>query len=46
MIEALLSLSRTAWLIGLLNDSAGEMFYPLVPLYLAGAAGRHPAGMR
>lgn len=34
----LLSLPRTVWLIGLislLNDSASEMVYPLVPLYLA-----------
>lgn len=38
MIKNLLSLPRTVWLIGLislLNDSASEMIYPLVPLYLA-----------
>ena len=38
MLRTLLSLPRTVWLIGLislLNDSASEMIYPLVPLYLA-----------
>lgn len=38
MIAALRRLPRTVWLIGLislLNDSASEMLYPLVPLYLA-----------
>ncbi|CAK0750431.1 MFS transporter [Gammaproteobacteria bacterium] len=38
MIEKLRSLPRTVWLIGLislLNDSASDMIYPLVPLYLA-----------
>ncbi len=38
MIAALRSLPRTVWLIGaisLINDSASEMLYPLVPLYLA-----------
>ena len=38
MFRAMLSLPRTVWLIGLislLNDSASEMIYPLVPLYLA-----------
>ena len=38
MFRAMLSLPRTIWLIGLislLNDSASEMIYPLVPLYLA-----------
>ena len=35
--ESLRLLPRTVWLIGLislLNDSASEMVYPLVPLYL------------
>ena len=35
MFRAMLSLPRTVWLIGLislLNDSASEMIYPLVPL--------------
>ena len=38
MFQTLVSLPRTVWLIGLLsllNDSASEMIYPLVPLYLA-----------
>lgn len=37
MIRALRALPRTVWLIGLIslvNDSASEMIYPLVPLYL------------
>lgn len=38
MFQALLRLPRTVWLIGLIslvNDSASEMMYPLVPLYLS-----------
>ncbi|MFN3595106.1 MAG: MFS transporter [Thiobacillaceae bacterium] len=38
MLKPLLALPRTVWLIGLislLNDSASDMIYPLVPLYLA-----------
>jgi MFS family permease len=38
MLKALLSLPSTVWLLGLvsfLNDSASELVYPLVPLYLA-----------
>ena len=38
MLEQLRRLPTTVWLIGLislLNDSASEMIYPLVPLYLA-----------
>lgn len=38
MIAALRSLPRTVWLIGaisLINDSASDMLYPLIPLYLA-----------
>ncbi len=38
MLKAILSLPRTVWLIGLIslvNDSASEMLYPLMPLYLA-----------
>jgi MFS family permease len=38
MLESLFSLPRTVWLIGLislLNDSASDMIYPLVPLYLS-----------
>lgn len=38
MTSALRRLPRTVWLLGLvslLNDSASELLYPLVPLYLA-----------
>ena len=38
MIAALLKLPRNIWLIGfisLCNDSASEMLYPIVPLYVA-----------
>lgn len=38
MFKSLSTLPSTVWLIGLislLNDSASEMIYPLVPLYLA-----------
>lgn len=38
MLAALTSLPRTVWLLGLIslvNDSASEMLYPLVPLYLS-----------
>ena len=38
MLKALFSLPRTVWLIGLIsfvNDTASEMLYPLMPLYLA-----------
>jgi MFS family permease len=38
MFKALLQLPRNIWLIGLIslcNDSASEMLYPLVPLYLS-----------
>lgn len=38
MLNALRALPRTVWLIGLIslvNDAAGEMIYPLLPLYLA-----------
>ena len=40
MFKTILSLPRTVWLIGLIslvNDSASEMLYPLMPLYLASA---------
>jgi len=39
MIRDALSLPRTIWLLGLVslvNDTASDMIYPLVPLYLAG----------
>ncbi|HET8870729.1 MAG TPA: MFS transporter, partial [Aquabacterium sp.] len=38
MFRAVLSLPSTVWLIGLIslvNDSASEMLYPLIPLYLS-----------
>lgn len=38
MLKALRALPRTVWIIGLIsfvNDSASEMIYPLVPLYLS-----------
>jgi len=38
MLKGLAALPRTVWLIGLIslvNDSASEMLYPLIPLYLA-----------
>jgi MFS family permease len=38
MFKTLLSLPRTVWLIGLIslvNDSASEMIYPLMPIYLS-----------
>ena len=38
MIAALRSLPRTVWLLGLIslvNDSASDMIYPLVPLYVS-----------
>ncbi|HEY1132345.1 MAG TPA: MFS transporter [Roseateles sp.] len=39
MLRALTSLPRSVWLLGLIslvNDSASELVYPLVPLYLSG----------
>ncbi|MBI3146593.1 MAG: MFS transporter [Pseudogulbenkiania sp.] len=38
MLKPLFALPRTVWLIGLIslvNDSASEMLYPLIPLYLS-----------
>ena len=38
MLNAIKNLPRTVWLIGLIslvNDSAGEMLYPIIPLYLS-----------
>ena len=38
MFKTIIALPRTVWLIGLIslvNDSASEMLYPLMPLYLA-----------
>jgi MFS family permease len=39
MLQALFALPRSVWLLGLIslvNDSASELVYPLVPLYLSG----------
>lgn len=39
MLQALTALPRSVWLLGLIslvNDSASELVYPLVPLYLSG----------
>ena len=38
MIQGLIALPRNIWLIGLIslcNDSASEMLYPIIPLYLS-----------
>ncbi len=38
MFKTVMTLPRTVWLIGLIslvNDSASEMLYPLIPLYLS-----------
>lgn len=38
MLQAIRNMPRTVWLIGLIsliNDSASDMLYPLIPLYLA-----------
>ena len=38
MLKSVLALPRTVWLIGLIslvNDSASDMLYPLIPLYLS-----------
>lgn len=40
MLTGLRNMPRTVWLIGaisLVNDSASEMLYPLIPLYLSSA---------
>lgn len=45
LIANLRSLPRSVWLLGmisLLNDSASEMIYPLLPLFLAGTLGAGP----
>lgn len=45
LIERLRGLPRSVWLLGaisLLNDSASEMIYPLLPLFLAGTLGAGP----
>lgn len=38
MLKPLFALPRTVWLLGLVsffNDAAGDLAYPLAPLYLA-----------
>lgn len=35
MLKALFRLPSVVWLLGLFNDSASELVYPLMPLYLA-----------
>lgn len=38
MLQAILRLPRTVWLVGLIslvNDAASDMLYPLIPLYLS-----------
>ena len=38
ILKAVFALPRTVWLIGLIslvNDTAGELLYPLIPLYLS-----------
>jgi hypothetical protein len=38
LLKSIFTLPATVWLLGLislLNDSASELLYPLVPLYLA-----------
>ena len=48
MLRALDSLPRTVWLIGLIslvNDSASEMLYPLIPLYLSSVLMAGPRAM-
>lgn len=45
LIASLRSLPRSVWLLGtisLLNDSASEMIYPLLPLFLVGTLGAGP----
>ncbi|MDE1892613.1 MAG: MFS transporter [Betaproteobacteria bacterium] len=45
MIKSLSSLPKTVWLIGfisLLNDSASEMIYPLLPFYIVSVLGAGP----
>ncbi len=45
IIKSLSSLPKTVWLIGfisLLNDSASEMIYPLLPFYIVSVLGAGP----
>ncbi len=48
MIRSLTSLPRTVWLLGLVsffNDTASELVYPLIPLYLAGVLTSGPRAL-
>lgn len=48
MLKQLFQLPRTVWLIGLIsfiNDSASEMLYPLLPVYLASVLMAGPKAM-
>lgn len=48
MFKTLAALPRTVWLIGLIslmNDSASELVYPLIPLYLASVLMAGPRAM-
>jgi MFS family permease len=48
MFRTLRSLPRTVWLIGLIslvNDSASELLYPLIPLYLSSVLMAGPRAM-
>ncbi len=48
MLKQLLQMPRTVWLIGLIsfiNDSASEMLYPLIPIYLASVLMAGPKAM-
>jgi MFS family permease len=48
MISMLRSLPRTVWLIGiisLVNDSASELLYPLIPIYLSSVLMAGPRAM-
>ena len=47
-MKAIFSLPKTVWLIGfisLINDSASEMVYPLLPLYLSSVLLAGPKAM-
>jgi MFS family permease len=48
MLDAVRALPRTVWLIGLIslvNDSASDMLYPLIPLYLSSVLMAGPRAM-
>lgn len=48
MLRALFDLPGTVWLLGLMslfNDSASELIYPLVPIYLASVLGAGPKAL-